>query len=104
MTGVLDSAEFGATDLMTTVSLAVAAAQLDELVDQAIGANERVTMTRHDVPAVVLLTVEDLESLEETLFWASEPDIRKDVAAGRAEHIAGTLADEATVRNHLPGS
>ncbi len=58
---------------MTTVSLAEAAAQLDELVDQAIGANERVTMTRHGVPAVVLLTVEDLESMEETLFWATSP-------------------------------
>jgi prevent-host-death family protein len=83
---------------MTTVPLTEAKARLNELVDEAVRTHERVTITRHGRPAVVLLSVDDLEEIEETLFWSAEPDVLADVAAGRAESAAGTLIDERAVR------
>jgi prevent-host-death family protein len=83
---------------MSTVPLTEAKAKLNELVDQAVTTHERVTITRHGRPAAVLISVDDLESIEETLFWQAQPGIRDDVAQSRAEQAAGELWDEAAVR------
>ena len=83
---------------MTTVPLTEAKAKLNELVDEAVRTHDRVTITRHGRPAVVLLAVEDLETMEETLFWQAQPGVAADVAQGREEIAAGTLSDEAAVR------
>jgi prevent-host-death family protein len=83
---------------MTTVPLTEAKAKLNELVEDAVRTHERVTITRHGKPAVVLMSVEDLEALEETLFWQAQPDVAADVAEGRAEVEAGGGHDEAAVR------
>ncbi|MHB2022153.1 MAG: type II toxin-antitoxin system Phd/YefM family antitoxin [Mycobacteriales bacterium] len=56
------------------------------------------TITRHGPPAAVLLSVEDLETLEETLFWQGQPAVREDIAAAREDARAAKLYDEATVR------
>jgi prevent-host-death family protein len=83
---------------MTTVPLTEAKAKLNELVDEAVRTHERVTITRHGRPAVVMMSVDDFEAIEETLFWQSQPGVEADVVAGRAEADAGTLSDEATIR------
>jgi len=83
---------------VTTVPLTEAKAKLNELVDEAVRTHERVTITRHGRPAVVMLSVDDLEAIEETLFWQAQPGVADDVAAGRAEAESGALADEATIR------
>lgn len=83
---------------MTTVPLTEAKARLNELVDEAVTTHERVTITRHGRPAVVLVSVDDLESLEETVHWQAQPDIGTDVATARDEAARGTTHDEATVR------
>lgn len=83
---------------MTTLSLTEAKARLNELIDEAVRTHERVTVTRHGRPAVVMLSVDDLEALEETLFWQAQPGIDDAVAAGRAEADAGETFDEAAVR------
>lgn len=83
---------------MTTLPLTEAKAKLNELVEDAVSTHERITITRHGRPAVVLLSVDDLESMEETLFWQSQPGIHEDVSAARAEAGDGTLPDEAAVR------
>lgn len=44
------------------------------------------------------MTPDDLEALEETIFWQGQPDVAKDAASGRAEAEAGELFDEAAVR------
>lgn len=75
-----------------------AKAKLNELVEETVTTHERVTITRHGRPAVVLLSVEDLEALEETLFWQAQPAVRDDIAAAREEARAGKLQDEAAVR------
>lgn len=82
---------------MTTIPLTEAKARLNELVDETAATHERVTITRHGRPTVVVIAVEDLEALEETIFWQSEPDVLSDVAAGRSAQ-RDDLLDEAAVR------
>ena len=74
---------------MTTVPLSEAKDKLSALVEQAERTHEIVTITRHGRPAAVLMAAADLESLHETLFWLSQPEIRKDIAAARRDAEAG---------------
>lgn len=83
---------------MTTLPLTEAKARLNELVEEAVATHERVTITRHGRPVAVLISVDDLESLEETLFWQAQPGIHEDIETARAEHAAGELYDETAVR------
>lgn len=82
---------------MSTIPVTDAKARLSELVEETAATHERVTITRHGRPAVVMLAVEDLEALEETLFWQSESGALNDVAAGRATP-AEEMVGEAEVR------
>ena len=50
------------------------------------------TVTKHGRPAAVLMSADDLESLQETVFWLSQPGIRDTIAAAESEY-----AEEATV-------
>lgn len=86
---------------MTTLPLTEAKAKLNELVEETVATHERVTITRHGRPAVVLVSVEDLEALEETLFWQGQPAVREDIAAARKEARGGKLYDEAEVRRRF---
>ena len=56
---------------MPTIPLTEAKTRLNELVDEAVSTHERVTITKHGRPAVVLISVDDLEAIEETLYWPS---------------------------------
>ncbi|WP_343602666.1 type II toxin-antitoxin system Phd/YefM family antitoxin [Mycobacterium sp.] len=83
---------------MTTLPLTEAKAKLNELIDSAINTHERVTITRHGKPAAVLMSVDDLEALEETLYWQSQPGVHEDIAKAREEAEAGALMTEAEAR------
>lgn len=72
-------------------------AKLNELVEETVTTHERVTITRHGKPAVVLMAVEDLESMEETLYWRHSP-LSMRTSSAREEESAGELWDEAAVR------
>ena len=71
---------------METTSLADAKNRLSELVSAVQGTWERVTITKNGKPVAVLVAVEDLESLTETLEILSDPD----AMAAIAEHRSGT--------------
>lgn len=81
---------------MISVPLSEAKDKLSAIVEQAERTHEIVTITRHGRPAAVLMAADDLESLQETLFWLSQPGIREDLAAAQREVAAGetTSADE----------
>jgi prevent-host-death family protein len=83
---------------MTTVPLTEAKTRLNELVDEAVTTHERVVITRRGRPAVVLISVDDLESIEETLYWQAQPGVHDDIAQARQEAAADGLWDEAAVR------
>ena len=82
---------------MATIPLTDAKARLNELVEEAVQTHERVTITRHGRPAVVLIAVDDLEAMEETLCWQAQPGAREDVAVGRTV-APNELFDEVAVR------
>ncbi|WP_448638674.1 type II toxin-antitoxin system Phd/YefM family antitoxin [Geodermatophilus sp. URMC 63] len=83
---------------MTTVPLSEAKDKLSALVDAAEKTHEIVTITRHGREAAVLMAKEDLDSLHETLFWLSQPGVREDVEAARAEDERGETTSAAELR------
>lgn len=62
-----------------TLSLATVKARFSELVDKVAGQHDRVVVTRNGVPAAVLVSPEDLESLEETLAVMSDPVLMRQI-------------------------
>lgn len=63
--------------------------QLNELVDEVTRTAERVVITRDGAPAAVLMSTAEWESIEDTLFWVSQPGILDEIAEVRAEVAAG---------------
>jgi prevent-host-death family protein len=62
---------------------------LSEVVERLEREHGRVVITKHGHPAVVMLSVEDLESLEETLQVLSHPELLKEIRAAQKEVKAG---------------
>lgn len=56
-----------------TLPLAEVKAKLSEMVDRVERTHDRITVTRNGRPAAVLISPDELESLEETLDLLSEP-------------------------------
>ncbi|WP_246868882.1 type II toxin-antitoxin system Phd/YefM family antitoxin [Saccharopolyspora sp. ASAGF58] len=81
---------FGYTRLMTTIPLGEARDRLSEVVAQVESTHDRVEITRHGRPAAVLISPDDLSSLEETLDLLTTP--------GEAEAIREGVADAAAER------
>lgn len=71
------------------VALAEVKNRLSEVVERLEREHGRVVITKHGRPAAVLLGVEDLESLEETLAVLSDPDLLRDVRAAAREAASG---------------
>ena len=81
---------------MKTYPLAEAKAKLSGIVDEVSRRDERVTITKRGRPAVVVMSTEDMESLEATLEIMSDPEfyaeiLRNRAALDRGEGITGTL-------------
>ena len=81
-----------------TRSLADVKAHLSELVAQVGAHHDRVTVTVHGRPTAVLVAVDDLEGLEETIAVLSDNDVLRALADADAELFAGTGEGEATLR------
>jgi antitoxin YefM len=67
------------------MSLAEVKAHLSELVGRVSTQHERLTVTVHGRPSAVLLAVDDLESLEETIAVLSNADSMRDLIEAEAE-------------------
>lgn len=65
--------------------------RLSEVVDQVEREHGRVVITRHGKPAAVVISTEDLESLEETLEVVSRPKLITQVRDSLAELAAGEI-------------
>lgn len=59
--------------------------RLSEVVEQVETQHARVTITKHGRPAAVVISADDLDSLEETLRLLSDPAVLAQVRASRAE-------------------
>jgi antitoxin YefM len=74
---------------MTTLPLGEVKTHLSELVGRVHDHHERVTVTVHGHPSAVLLAIEDLERLEETLAVMRDSDTMRRLADSDAELARG---------------
>lgn len=81
------------------MSLADVKNHLSEVVERLEREHGRVVLTKHGRPAVVLLSVEDLESLEETLDILSNQTLMDQIRAG--DHDIETGAVERLSRDEV---
>ena len=72
-----------------TSSLAETKAHLSELVARVGEQHERITVTVHGRPAAVIMAVDDLESLEETIAVLSDPVALQGLGQADAELARG---------------
>jgi prevent-host-death family protein len=81
---------------VTTIPLSEAQDRLSALLEAVENTHEMFTITRHGREVAVLMAKEDLDSLHETLFWLSQPGVRRDIKSARAEAERGqtTSGDE----------
>lgn len=90
-----------------TLSLAEVKAHLSELVARVSSQHDRVTVTVHGRPSAVLVSLDDLEALEETIAVLSDKGaVRQlmssdqEIAAGEGETLA-TLAEAMRQRRSI---
>ncbi len=67
-------------------------ARLSEVVDEIVTTHDRVTVTRNGRPVAVLLSVDDLEAVEETVAILSDPAAMSGIEEGRAAVESGDVA------------
>lgn len=80
---------------MKAVPLSEAKDRLSALVDEADTTHEIVQITKHGRPVAVLMSADDLESLQETIYWLSQTGIREDLKQARRDHDEGrTISGE----------
>ncbi len=76
---------------MTMMPLADVKTRLSELVGRVHAHHERITVTVHGRPSAVLIAVEDLESLQETLSVLSDPETLRRLVESDAELARGEV-------------
>ena len=98
-TGVSSDQKSGqeVTGPMKTLSLTEVKARLSELVDEVESRDERVVITRKGRPAAVLVSQDDLESWQETLEIASDPEFMAEIRRGVREIERGQTVGYETV-------
>jgi prevent-host-death family protein len=83
---------------MQTLPVSKVKDKLNELVDSAARTHEQITITKNGSPAAVLVGIDEWESLQETLFWLSQPGILESIAKAKADVEAGRVYTEAQIR------
>jgi prevent-host-death family protein len=86
---------------MTTIPLADAKARLSAVLDEVRDTHERVVITRNGRPEAVILSVADLEALEETLDLLSAPGALEQIRQAEADISAGDTVDADGLRRLL---
>lgn len=87
--------------------LATVKNRLSEVVERLEREHGRVVVTKHGRPAAVIMSVEDLEGLEETLNVLSDPKLMRrirraetEIAAGEAEELTADQAFALVKQRH----
>jgi len=79
--------------MTTTLPLAEVKAHLSELVGRVDTQHERVTVTIYGRPAAVLVSIDDLEALEETIAVLSDAATVRRLAESEVELARGEVVD-----------
>jgi antitoxin YefM len=83
---------------MQTVPISKVKDKLNEYVDAVAITHEHVTITKNGAPAAVLIGADEWESIQETLFWLSQPGIRDSITEAEAGIEAGRTYGEDEIR------
>jgi antitoxin YefM len=83
---------------MQTLPISKVKDKLNELVDAAASTREQVTITKNGSPAAVLIGVDEWESIQESLFWLSQPGIRESIAEAESDVEEGRVYSEEQIR------
>ncbi|MCT1395479.1 MULTISPECIES: type II toxin-antitoxin system Phd/YefM family antitoxin [Microbacterium] len=86
---------------MQTISVSEAKDRLSQLVESIDTTHDAVTITRHGRPAVVMLSVDDLEALQETLVLLHDPEHAAEVEEADEDIAEGRTLSLAEVREQL---
>jgi antitoxin YefM len=70
---------------METLPLSEVKAHLSELIDRVAKTQDRVLVTRNGRPGAVLISPDDLESLEETIVVLSDPELMASVREAKTD-------------------
>lgn len=71
--------------MYTTLPLAEVRERLSPLIASVDSTHERIVITKNGRPVAVLVSVADLESLEETVEVLSDPDLVEDLKLNRTD-------------------
>lgn len=86
---------------MRSVPLGEAKDKLSALVDDAESTHDIITITKHGRPAAVLMSADDLESLQETIYWLSQPGIAADIAQTERDYGDGATVSGDVLREQF---
>jgi antitoxin YefM len=84
--------------VMAVTTLADAKARFSELVASAEATHERTTITKNGRPAAVIISAEDLDSLEETLAVMSDPELLSAVRERTGEPVEAISKEDMIAR------
>ena len=73
-------------------------ARLSEMADRVENQHDRILVTRNGRPSFILMSPDDLESLEETLDIMSDPELVESLRISRQEAAEGKLL---RLRDHI---
>ena len=76
---------------MTSESLRAVRDRFSEFIERVNAHHERVVITRNGSPAAVLMSPDDLESLEETLAVLGDTDAVEQLAEAHRAYVAGDV-------------
>ncbi len=86
---------------MSAIPVGDARDHFSELIAEVERTHERVTVTRHGRPVAVVLSPDDLESLEETLDILSQPDALAEIGDSAADIAAGRTVSMEDIRTEF---
>ena len=83
---------------MTTLPLGEARNRLSEVINSIDRTHDRLTITRHGQPVAVVLSPDDLASMEETLAILAVPGAMGAIREGTRELDSGQVEDWESIR------
>jgi prevent-host-death family protein len=86
---------------MSTLSLSDAKARLSEIADEVDRTHERVLITKNGREYVVLISAEDLESIEATLELLADPAAQRRLRKAERDVAAGRVVDADGLREAM---
>ncbi len=86
---------------METIPLASVKAKLSEVVDRVEREQDRVTITRNGRPVAMIVSLDDIEGLEETLAILSDKRLMRKIRAGIAAARGGDTIPIKNVETRL---